>query len=79
MYECMKEVEESRPYPKGREGGTVKEQAFVYKCSEPSVVVVMGVPHHNTIILTLQMFPCPREKVVKDVEGSLLFGLANCT
>lgn len=58
---------------------TVKEQVLVYKCSEPSAAVVMGLPHPNTIVLTLQMLPCPREQVVKDVEGSLLFGLANCT
>lgn len=59
--------------------GTVKEQVLVYKHSEPPVVVVAGLPYHNTIILTLQMLPCPRQQVVKDVEGSLLFGLANCT
>lgn len=47
MYQCMKEVEETWPHPKGREGGTVKEQVSVYKCSEPSVVVVTGLPLDN--------------------------------
>lgn len=57
---------------------TVKEQVIAYKCFGPSVVMME--PHnYNKIILTLQMLAGPREQVVEDVEGSLLFSLTNCT
>lgn len=65
--------------PKRQSQETMKEQVLVYECFGPSVVVMRETCNYNKIILTLQMLPCPREQVVKNVEGSLLFGLTNCT
>jgi len=58
---------------------TMKEQVLAYMCFGPSIIVMRKLHNYNKIILTLQMLACSRQQVVKDVEGSLLFGLTNCT